>query len=201
MSDTENRLEQSCRHDFSWNHTHQLWKSCFHSFCWCQAFNISTSFSLTCDISPTPTLLPYLRSEVISSAYPHLPSNYREVQKVFYGAHLSSSASTPTQFFLRHPLTSMIKAEEIIYSLARWLLWCVITEFLCIVNIWWIHTRKQIYPAALCSLSCIVMMHKRNAFGSQAICNHSFVPHGCCLAHLLDICINSQHAESMSATQ
>ena len=95
---------------------------------WSQLVNIQLECTskLSFDISNWSYLLAIPKiwchlSSSSSSSSSSLPSNYLEVQKVFYSAHLSSSAPAHThaQFFLCHPLTSMISAKDIIYSLAR----------------------------------------------------------------------------------
>lgn len=137
MSDTENWHEKSCgliSGSKDETHTYRLLKStsaavCFFFFFlhWSQLVNIQLEWAskLSFDISnwsyllAIPKIWCHLSSSYSSSS--SLPSNYHEVQKVFYSAHLSSSAPAHAhaQFFLCHPLTSMIRAKDIIYSLAR----------------------------------------------------------------------------------
>lgn len=119
---------------------------------------------------------------------------------ILYSAHLSRSAPTPRTLFLCHPLTSTTRAKDIIYSLAPGPLQCVITEFLYIVTIWRIHAQTANPPHSSLQHVSHSDDTQKKCFGSRANCNHSFVPHGRCLMHLLHGSVNGQLVESMSHT-
>lgn len=151
--------------------------------------------------APTDPISPAI-PETLShlSSFRPLPLNYLQVQNLFYSAHLSHSAPNPRTLFLCHLLTSMITAKDIIYSLARRPLQCLITEFLHIVSLRWIRTQTAELPQGSAARLAWWWCTKENGPGCRANCNHPSVPRGSCLALLLHIWINRQRVESMSLT-